>query len=166
MVTSRVVRGGGESLKKYVIALVMLVAMFMLAPAVSAGPNGGWGKGLLSETLEFCVGDSNVPSGFMYWSPETADFMYDFHGYYLDASTCYYLIAYGGSPDDEPTEPLELGSMVVCEYLGVHIKGAIDWPDLTGATVCLVPDTYSGFGGEDDWMPDTYQVAWPVDLPG
>jgi len=144
----------------------MLVALVMLAPAVSAGPNGGWGKGLLSETLLFCVGDSDVPSGYMYWSPETADFVYDFHGYYLDAGTVYYLIAFEGDPAEAPGEYTLLGTGVACDLNGLHIKGVVAWPCLEAATVCLVPDTYSGFGGEDDWMPETYQVAGPVDLPG
>ena len=160
------VRGGGESLKKCLVAFALLIATFVLLPAVSAGPNGGWGKGLLSETLLLYVDDSDVPSGYLYWSPKTADFQYDFHGYYLDVGTTYYLIAYEGLPGEEPVDYTELGSGVACEYLGVHIKDVVAWPHIDGATVCLVPDTYEGFGGDDDWMPDTYQVGGPVDLPG
>lgn len=136
----------------------------MMVPAVLAGPNGGWGKGLLSETLLFYVDDSDVASGYMYWSPETADLQYDFHGYYLDVGTTYHLIAYEGSPEDEPGDFTPLGSAVACDYLGVHIKGTVEWPDLVDATVCLVPGTYEGFGGDDGWMPETYPVAGPVDL--
>jgi len=159
-----VVRGGGESLRKCLIALALLVSVLMMAPAVSAGPNGGWGKGLLSETLMFYVDDSDVVSGYMYWSPETALFQYDFHGYYLDAGTTYHLIAFEGDAEDGPGDYVSLGSVMACEYLGVHIKGAIAWPCFTEATVCLVPETYEGFGGTDDWMPETYEVAGPVDL--
>lgn len=153
-------------MKKYLIASAVIVALLMLAPAVSAGGKGGWGKGSLSETLLFYVDDSDVPAGYMYWSPETADFIFDFHGYELDIGTYYYLIAYEGEPGDEPASFLLLGWKVACvEYSGVHIKGAVPWPNLEDATLCLVPETYVGFGGTDGWVPDTYQLAGPIDLP-
>lgn len=152
-------------MRMYVMALAAVVAVLMLAPAVSAGPNGGWGKGLLSETMLFYVGDSDTPSGYMYWNPETDDFKYDFHGYDLAAGAVYYLIAFEGQPDETPDDYVVLGQATACDYLGVHIKGIIAWPGLADATVCLVPDTYADFGGTDDWMSETYLVAGPVDLP-
>lgn len=137
----------------------------MMAPAVMAGPNGGWGKGLLSETLLFYVGEAEELSGYMYWNPETTDFIYDFHGYYLDEGTYYYLVAFEGSAESEPVDFVLLGSKAACEYVGVHIKGIMAWPDLTGATLCLVPETSSLFGG-DEWAPETYQVSGLVNLVG
>lgn len=154
-------------MRKCLMASAVLVAAVMMAPVVSAGPGGGWGKGLLSETLEFCVGESNVPDGFMYWSPETGDFIYDFHGYYLDVGVVYYLIAFEGDPSVAPDDYVLLGAREACDLNGVHIKGIISpWPGLLAATVCLVPNSYEGFGGDEGWMPSTYQLAGPVDLVG
>lgn len=154
-------------MKKYLIASAALVSLLMLAPAVSAGgANGGWGKGLLSETMLFYVDDSVDPSGYMYWNPEAAEFVFDFHGYGVDAVVRYYLIAYEGTAAEEPVEFVVLDSRFSCEDGNVHIKDSVAWPYLAGAVVCLVPQTYVGFGGSDGWMPETYMVAAPVDLPG
>ena len=153
------VRGGGEKLRRYLISIAVIAGMLAIAPLASAGPNGGWGKGLLSETLLFYVGTAEEADGFMYWNPDGAEFKYDFHGYYLESGVVYYLICYEGEPDDEPAEFVELGWCPVCDYGGVHIKGVMPWPGLEDATVCLVPETYEGFGGSEPWSPEDYLMS-------
>ena len=157
------VRGGGETLRKYLIPAGIIAAVLMCAPVVAAGgPNGGWGKGLLSETLLLYEGSAEVADGFFYWSPDTADFIYDFHGYYLDQGTVYYLICFEEAGEDGPEVFLELGSANVCtniEMLGVHIKGVMDWPMLEDATVCLVPESWERVGGTEPWTPGEYLIS-------
>lgn len=138
------------------VAIAMIMA---IAPAVSAGggnSNSKWGKGVLSETVLLFEEGADVPTGYLYWSPSTPDFVYDFHGYELDTGTLYTLICFEG--DGEPASFVNLGSMYPCDlYLGVHIKGAVAWPGWDeDATVCLVPDSWEGLGGSDPWTPDEY----------
>lgn len=159
-VTSKVVRGGGERLRRYLMCAAVIAVMLAIAPMVSAGKNGGWGKGLLSDTLLFYVGTAEEPGGYMYWSPDTSEFKYDFHGYYLESGVVYYLICYEGEPGEEPAGFTQLGWCPACiDYEGVHIKGVMDWPGLEDVTVCLVPESYEGVGGSDPWSPDDYQIA-------
>lgn len=163
MAPRSVVRGGGEKLKKYLISAGIIAAVLVCAPiAYAGGPNGGWGKGLLSETLMFYEGSAEVADGYMYWNPDSADFIYDFHGYYLDDGTVYSLICYEQAGAEGPEEFSVIGSASVCiniEMLGVHIKGVIDSPTLDGATFCLVPNSWEGLGGSDSWTPDEYLMS-------
>jgi len=141
-----------------VIAVALVAGVLAVAPLVSAGQNGGWGKGLLSDTLLFSVDSAAEPAGYMYWSPDTPDFKYDFHGYYLDVGTVYYLICYEGEPLDEPTGGfVDLGWCPACSEGGVHIKGEIAWPGFEDATVCLVPESY--IYGSEPWSPSEYQMS-------
>jgi len=140
-----------------VIAVALVAGVLAIAPLVSAGQNGGWGKGLLSNTLLFHVDSADEPAGYMYWSPDTPDFKYDFHGYYLDVGTVYYLICYAGEPLDEPDNPVDLGWCPACSEGGVHIKGEITWPELEDATICLVPESY--MDGSEDWNSSEYQIS-------
>ena len=150
------VRGGGEKLRRYLMCAAVIAVMLAIAPMVSAGPKGGWGKGLLSETLLFTAEEAY---GYMYWNPYGSDFQYDFHGRCLEAGVVYYLICYEGDPGAEPAVFLELGWCPVCAKGGVHIKGVMSWPGLDDATVCLVPETYEGLGGSEPWSPDDYLMA-------
>ncbi|UCE81160.1 MAG: hypothetical protein JSV94_01650 [Methanobacteriota archaeon] len=162
--TSKVVRGGGEKIKKCITVAVLTATMLAMAPLVSAGPNGGWGKGLLSETpLLFYVGDADDPAGYMYWyvNSETDELKYDFHGYYLEVGMVYYLIYYDGEPGEDPDDEFDsLGSKVACDYEGVHIKGVESWPEIDGKTICLVPESY--VTGSDPWTPSEYQIPKTV----
>lgn len=137
--------------------------MLVCAPIVSAGgPNGGWGKGLLSETLLLYEGSATVADGYLYWIPDSADFTYDFHGYYLDDGTVYYLICFEEAGDTGPEVFTVIDSRLVnpdCEWDGVHIKGVTDWPMMEDATVCLVPETWNGVGGSEPWTPDEYLMS-------
>ena len=150
-------------MRKYLISAGIIAAVLVCAPIASAGgPNGGWGKGLLSETLPF-ESYATDAEGCMYWglSPDSDDVIYDFHGYYLDKDTIYYLICYEEA--DEligPEEFHELGSASVCDdtvMLGVHIKGVMDSSTMIGATVCLVPDSWAV--GSGPWTPDEYLIS-------
>lgn len=125
-------------MKACIIAVALAVAMLALAPLASAGPNGGWGKGLLSATVDF---DANVVgvSGYMYYCPDATEFIFDFHGYGFTDDVTYDLICY----EDTPDEYTLLGSAGICLECptgdGVHIKGTLtQWPEMDDATVCLV----------------------------
>lgn len=152
-------------MRKYLVCAGIIAAVLVCAPIASAGgPNGGWGKGLLSETLEFYEGSAAVADGYMFWASDTVDFIYDFHGYYLDEGVVYYLICFEQAGDEEPEEFTVIGSASVCDdplMLGVHIKGVMDWSVMDGATVCLVPDSWEGLelGGSDSWTPDEYLMS-------
>lgn len=158
---SKTVRGGGERIRTYLIVAALVVAMVAVAPAAAAGGgNSKWGKGLLSETLLFPGADQT--SGIMFWSPETPEFVYDFHGYYLELGTYYTLICF--EEEGEPGAYLDLGSKYPCddEYDGVHIKGLIPWPCYDNdAIICLVPDTWTGFGGTE---PPTLIAEQLIDI--
>ena len=152
--------GGGESIRKCLLVAAAIVVMVAVASSVSANAgNSKWGKGMLSESL-FFSGESPT-SGFMSWSPDTPEFVYDFHGYYLEEGAQYTLVCYEG--DGEPDDFIDLGSSYPCdEYDGVHIKGVIAWPDYEDmATICLVPDTWTGFGGTE---PATLTADELIDL--
>ena len=147
------------------IPAAAVVALVALAPVVAAGggggPNGGWGKGLLSETLAFDC-ETTISTGYMYWIPEASDLIFDFHGYELEADVVYHLICFVGDEGSEPADFVELGAKWTCvveDCYGVHIKGEVPWPGLTDATVCLVPDSYWQFGGDAEWKPGTYLVS-------
>ncbi len=137
--------------------MALIAGVLSIAPAVSAGQNGGWGKGLLSETLLFYVDSTGDPAGYMYWNPDGSEFQYDFHGYSLVAGTVYYLICYEGEPLDEPAEFVDLGWCPACVEGGVHIKGEMAWPGLEDATVCLVPESY--IDGSASWDSSKYQIS-------
>lgn len=148
--------------KSLITAGFAVGALMILPTAFAGGPNGGWGKGLLSSTLDFYVGSAEDPTGFMYWNPVTDDFIYDFHGYYLESGTVYYLICYEEADEEGPDDFLQLGSAAVCTdpvMLGVHIKGVIEWPSMDDVTVCLVPETWEGLDGDDPWAPDEYLMS-------
>lgn len=148
-------------MRMYLLAAVMMASVVAIAPAVSAG-GSTWGKGVLTETLEFSQGSGNA-IGYLYWSPETTDFVYNFHGYYLEEDTLYTLICFEG--DQEPQQFLSLGAKYPCTEIneGVHMKGIVPWPEWDeGATICLVPDTWEGLGGSEPWTPEDYLM--PAEL--
>ena len=155
------------NVRKCLIIVGTIAAALMFASSASAaGSNGVWGKGSLSETLLFDQVSSDVTEGYLYWNSDLSQFVYDFHGYYLETGVVYSLVCFEGTGDEEPSDFTELGSASVCEYLGVHIRGAIDWSLLEDAPmICLVPDTWTGLGGSDAWTPDEYLMAeGPIDL--
>jgi len=146
----------------------VVVALVAVAPVVAAGggggggPNGGWGGGLLSESLLFDCDETALSTGFMKWSPDFANLVFDFHGYELEEDMIYHLICFEGDESTEPAEFTELGARITCVVLvcyGVHIKGEVPWPGLTDATVCLVPDSCELFGGGVEWNSDMYLVS-------
>ncbi|MCJ2532887.1 MAG: hypothetical protein LN411_03060 [Candidatus Thermoplasmatota archaeon] len=151
-------------MRKYLISAGIIAAVLVCAPIASAGgPNGGWGKGLLSETLLLYEGSAEVADGYLYWIPDSADFTYDFHGYNLDDGTVYYLICFEGAGDEEPEVFTVIGSasvdMCLEDASGVHIKGVMDWPMMDDATVCLVPGSWQELEGSDPWTPDDYLIS-------
>jgi len=158
-----VVRGGRKKLRKYLISAGIIAAVLVCAPIASAGgPNGGWGKGLLSEALPF-ESYATDAEGCMYWglSSDSNDVIYDFHGYYLDEGIVYYLICFEGAGDEEPVDITVLGSasvdMCLEDASGVHIKGVMDSSTMIGATVCLVPDSWAV--GSGPWTQDEYLIS-------
>ena len=121
------------------IAAVALVTMMLaLSASVSASPKGTWGKGVLSETVEFTASDPAL-SGYMYYCPDSVEFIFDFHGYGFTEDVKYSLICY----EDDPAESFELGSGRICKNCptgdGIHIKDILtSWPGMSDATICLV----------------------------
>ncbi len=155
-------------MRKYAIAAGLIATVLICAPLVAAkGPGGGWGKGLLSESVTFTVEEPTGAEGDMFWSPDVTEvFVFDFHGLYLEEDTLYYLIYYYTADEDGPDEYEILGSMDTeyCEIgTGVHVKGTADPPPvLTGLTFCLVPESWMDLGG--DWTPEEYLIAEDVEL--
>lgn len=126
-------------MKACVAAVALIVTMLALAVSVSAGPKGGWGKGLLSETVEFTA-DGEGESGNMSYCPDAAEFQFNFHGLYFADDHYYSLICY----EDDPADGVLLGSAGVCQYCedgGVHIKDTWEsWPGIEAATIILVDE--------------------------
>ena len=132
--------------------------MMAFASTAAAGPNGGWGKGLLSVSVSFDPEDSAY--GYMNYCPDSTEFIFDFHAQGIPDGVDYTLICYQDSPED----PFPLGTPRTGQYEctdGIHIKETLwPWPGMNSATVLLV----SGDLDPDDWT--VYLSATNVDLSG
>ena len=124
------------------IAAVALVAMMLaLASSVSAGSNGKWGKGLLSEQVEFEPTSDPALSGDMNYCPDSGEFIFDFHAQGFTNDVKYSLICY----NDDSEIPFLLGYGRICsspecpDEDGIHIRDTLaSWPGIIDATICLV----------------------------
>ena len=133
--------------------------MMAFASTASAGPNGGWGKGLLSVYVPFNSDNSDY-TGYMNYCPDSTEFIFDFHAFGVPDGMEYTLICY----QDLPEDPFPLGTPRTGQYVctdGIHIKDTLlSWPGMNSATVLLV----SGDLDPDDWT--VYMTATNVDLSG